>query len=785
MFGDELIGGFREFKAIWDPQGKMNPRKVVDPYRLDENLRLGTTYAPPELTTHFQFPADEGSFARAALRCVGVGNCRRTHGGTMCPSYMVTREEADSTRGRSRLLFEMLKGATLADGWRDEAVKESLDLCFACKGCKGDCPVNVDMATYKAEFLSHYYEGRVRPRTAYAMGLIAWWSRLAALAPGVVNVLTRAPLLGTLARAGAGIARERAIPTFAAQTFSAWFRKRGASRTGTTDVLLWPDTFSNHFLPERAQAATEVLERFGFHVSLPEKPLCCGRPLYDWGMLDLAKRSLREILVALREPIRSGVPIVGIEPSCVAVFRDELCNLFPHDEDAKRLRSQTFTLSEFLLQHVDVNRFPKLRRKALVQGHCHHKAIMKMKADESVLRAMELDVEVLDAGCCGMAGSFGFEQTHYDISVQVGERALLPRIRDADANTLVLADGFSCREQIGQLTDRRAHHLAEVLLMVSRTRRRNNAGRCRFYRRRKGALLAFRRLEAERVCLWRLRASCTRIRIGTRTLQRGFMNNTSRVLQGKVALVTGAASGIGSAIAVEFARAGARVCINYASNRVGAEQTAAVIDQMGGDAVVLQADVGSESAVDTMFAAAKRTFGSPTILVNNAGIDALGKPIADMSLEEWEASIRTNLTGPFLCARAFVRGVAKAGTGGAKIVNISSVHAEIPRAGASEYCASKGGLRNLTRCLSLELAAQKINVNAIAPGMILTPMNQADLDDPEKLKKDEETIPWRRGGQPEEVARLALYLASGDADYVTGATYVIDGGLMQNQGQGA
>ncbi|MBC5803715.1 MAG: FAD-binding protein [Candidatus Eremiobacteraeota bacterium] len=468
MFGDELIGAFREFKAIWDPQSRMNPRKVVDAYRLDENLRLGTTYAPPEITTHFQFPADEGSFARAALRCVGVGNCRRTHGGTMCPSYMVTREEADSTRGRARLLFEMLKGETLADGWRDEAVKESLDLCFACKGCKGDCPVNVDMATYKAEFLSHYYAGRVRPRTAYAMGLIAWWSRLAALAPGAVNVVTRTPLLRRLARAGAGIARERAIPTFAAQTFTASFRKRRGLRTGTLDVLLWPDTFSNHFLPERAQATVEVLERFGFRVSIPEKALCCGRPLYDWGMLDLAKRSLREILVALREPIRNGVPIVGIEPSCVAVFRDELCNLFPHDEDAKRLSRQTFTLSEFLLHHVEPKRFPKLRRKALVQGHCHHKAIMKMKADESVLQAMELDVEVLDAGCCGMAGSFGFEQAHYDISVQVGERALLPKIRDAEASTLVLADGFSCREQIGQLTDRRAHHLAEIILMAFR-----------------------------------------------------------------------------------------------------------------------------------------------------------------------------------------------------------------------------------------------------------------------------------------------------------------------------
>ncbi len=250
------------------------------------------------------------------------------------------------------------------------------------------------------------------------------------------------------------------------------------------------------------------------------------------------------------------------------------------------------------------------------------------------------------------------------------------------------------------------------------------------------------------------------------------MNDASRPLRGQVALVTGAASGIGAAIAVAFARAGARVCVNYASNRAGAEKTAAAIGETEGDAVVLEADVGSETAVEAMFAAAKRAFGTPTILVNDAGIDALGKSIADMSLAEWEAAIRTNLTGPFLCSRAFVRGIAQAGTSGAKIINISSVHEEIPRARASEYCASKGGLRNLTRCLSLELAPQKINVNAIAPGMILTPMNQADLDDPAKLKKDEETIPWRRGGQPEEVARLALYLASSDADYVTGATYV-------------
>ncbi len=226
------------------------------------------------------------------------------------------------------------------------------------------------------------------------------------------------------------------------------------------------------------------------------------------------------------------------------------------------------------------------------------------------------------------------------------------------------------------------------------------------------------------------------------------MNDTARPLQGQVALVTGSASGVGAAIAVAFARSGARVCVNYASNRAGAEKTAAVIGEMEGEAVVLEADVGSETAVEAMFAAAKRAYGTPTILVNNAGIDALGKPIADMSLAEWEAAIRTNLTGPFLCARAFVRGVAQAGMSGAKIINISSVHEEIPRAGASEYCASKGGLRNLTRCLSLELAPQKINVNAIAPGMILTPMNQADLDDPEKLKGPSGVLVGRGQVQP-------------------------------------
>ncbi|MGH7575804.1 MAG: FAD-binding and (Fe-S)-binding domain-containing protein, partial [Longimicrobiales bacterium] len=352
MYGDEVMEAFREFKSIWDPDHMMNPGKLVDAYPRDANLRLGSDYRPATPETHFKFPDDEGGFAGAALRCVGVGACRRLNGGTMCPSYMVLREEKDSTRGRAHLLFEMLQGDVITDGWKSEEVKESLDLCLACKGCKGDCPVKVDVATYKAEFLSHYYEGRLRPRSAYAFGLIHRWARLAALAPGVVNFVTGAPLLRRLAKAAAGIAPERRVPRFARQTFKVWWRARSATHMGEprraelrtrnpepgtrnpsaqreqTRVLLWPDTFNNHFHPQTLAAAVEVLEAVGCDVEVPGPSLCCGRPLYDFGMLDTAKRRLREIIDALRPDIEAGTPLIGLEPSCVAVFRDELVDLF-------------------------------------------------------------------------------------------------------------------------------------------------------------------------------------------------------------------------------------------------------------------------------------------------------------------------------------------------------------------------------------------------------------------------------------------------------------------------
>ncbi|HVX11014.1 MAG TPA: FAD-linked oxidase C-terminal domain-containing protein [Pirellulales bacterium] len=465
MFGEELVNAFRRFKAIWDPDRKMNPGIKVDADPLDAHLRLGADYAPRRTATHFRFP-DDGDFASATVRCIGLGECRREQMGVMCPSYQATREEMHSTRGRARLLFEMLQGNPVKDGWRDEHVRESLDLCLACKGCKSECPANVDMATYKAEFLSHYYAGRLRPRSAYAMGLIHWWARAASRMPEVVNAVTQSPLLGPLLKRLGGISPRRQVPVFAPESFQAWFRRRPAANAGRSEVILWPDTFTNYFEPEIAKASVEVLEDAGFRVVVPDQVLCCGRPLYDFGMLVTAKRLISNVLSLLREPIRLGVPVVGLEPSCVAVFRDEMPNLFPHDMDVRRLAQQTFTLGEFLAT-VPGYQPPRLRRRAIIHGHCHHKAIMRMGGEEKILQGMRLDYgQILDSGCCGMAGSFGFEAGHYDISMKIGAQRLFPAVENADRDALIVADGFSCRHQIAEATDRRALHLAQVMKLA-------------------------------------------------------------------------------------------------------------------------------------------------------------------------------------------------------------------------------------------------------------------------------------------------------------------------------
>jgi FAD/FMN-containing dehydrogenase/Fe-S oxidoreductase len=457
MFGDDLVEGFREFKAIWDPDWKMNPGKVVDAYAITDHLRLGTSYRPPKLRTHFAYREDGGSFAHAAVRCVGVGKCRREHGGVMCPSYMVTREEKHSTRGRARLLWEMLNGEEELPLWRSREVFEALDLCLACKGCTNECPVSVDLPTYKAEFLAHYYARRLRPLNAYAFGLVDRAARLASRTPRLANALARRGVAKRLLH----VAPSRTLPSLSSRTLKDWFFARPERSGGGEPVVLWADTFANYFVPEVGIAAVEVLEDAGFQVTIPREHLCCGRPLYDYGMLGRARRYLERVIDRLRAEIRAGVPVIGTEPSCVAVFKDELCKILPQDEDASRLARQTFHLGEFL-DHVDYE--PRARSgRALLHGHCHQRATNGLDGTRKMLERMGLEVELPDSGCCGMAGSWGYEQPHYEVSIACGERVLFPAVRRAGDDTLLVSDGFSCRNQIEDGTGREALHLAQVL----------------------------------------------------------------------------------------------------------------------------------------------------------------------------------------------------------------------------------------------------------------------------------------------------------------------------------
>jgi FAD/FMN-containing dehydrogenase/Fe-S oxidoreductase len=465
MYGPELMAAFREFKAIWDPAGRMNPGKVVDPFPITANLRVGPTYQPPEVDHYFAYKEDNGSFTKATRRCVGVGSCRR-HGSeksVMCPSYMATREEKHSTRGRARLLFEMLHGGVITNGWRSREVEEALNLCLACKGCKSDCPVHVDMATYKAEFRAHYYAGRLRPRPAYSMGLIHRWSRIAGELPWLANFLTQTPGLAAAAKWIGGIAQQRSIPRYERESFVHWFRNRPQRPANGRRVLLWPDTFNNYFRVPTGVAAAEVLESLGYQVVIPDHPVCCGRPLYDWGWLDAAKALWRNTFEVLRPEMEAGTPIIGLEPACVSAFRDELPGLFPGEERADRLTGSTSFLTEFLdREGVDIGRL-RTGISALVQFHCHHHAVLDTAAERRVLDRLGLNYEVMASGCCGMAGSFGFEAEKYPVSMAAAERVLLPKLRAAPSGSLILANGFSCREQIEQGSGRPTLHIAELV----------------------------------------------------------------------------------------------------------------------------------------------------------------------------------------------------------------------------------------------------------------------------------------------------------------------------------
>ncbi|MFI0818832.1 FAD-binding and (Fe-S)-binding domain-containing protein [Streptomyces sp. NPDC021098] len=471
MYGDEMVGLFHRFKDLWDPAGGLNPGVLARPRRLDQDLRFDVLPRRP-VDVEFGYPHDGGDFSAAVRRCVGVAKCRNesvSGASVMCPSYRATGEEQHSTRGRARLLHEMLAGEVVRDGWRSEEVRDALDLCLSCKGCRSDCPVGVDMATYKAEFLHHHYEGRMRPAAHYSMGWLPVWLRAAASlrAAPVANAASGVGPLASLAKRMGGIAPERDIPQLAREPFTRWWRAHARSVPRSPEpsrtVVLWPDTFTNYLSPSVGQAAVRVLESAGLRVVVPPKPVCCGLTWVSTGQLDRARTVMRRTLDVMAPALEAGLPVVGLEPSCTAALRTDLPELLgPDDDRAARLASSVRTFAQTLEEYAPDWQPPKVDRPVVGQTHCHQHAVLGDAADRRLRERAGLTGE-LSGGCCGLAGNFGFEAGHYDVSVACAEDQLLPSVRNAERHAEVLADGFSCRTQLDHLSDRPARHLAEIL----------------------------------------------------------------------------------------------------------------------------------------------------------------------------------------------------------------------------------------------------------------------------------------------------------------------------------
>jgi FAD/FMN-containing dehydrogenase/Fe-S oxidoreductase len=462
MYSPEAIETFAAIKHAFDPDDLLNPGVIVAPAPLDADLRVPAARA---LRTRlgFAYPHDHGDLSTAVHRCVGVGKCRAdttSGGGVMCPSYLATRDEKDSTRGRARVLQEMANGSLVHDGWRSTEVAESLDLCLSCKGCSSDCPAGVDMATYKAEMLYQRYRRRLRPPSHYALGWLPRWARVAARTPRLVNATLRRPALAAAAKRLGGIDARRPLPQFTRQTFRQWFANHSAVQGNP--VLLWVDTFTDHFTPSVGQAAVRVLEAAGYEVRVTDKPVCCGLTWISTGQLDGARRQLRRSLDALRPALDAGIPIVGLEPSCTAVLRADAAELLPGDPRAARTAAATRTFAE-LLKGTEGWTPPRLDGiSGVAQPHCHQHAVLGWDADAALLADAGADLKPV-GGCCGLAGNFGVERGHYDVSVAVAETALLPAVRAVPPDAIVLADGFSCRTQLEQLAATHSLHLAELL----------------------------------------------------------------------------------------------------------------------------------------------------------------------------------------------------------------------------------------------------------------------------------------------------------------------------------
>jgi FAD/FMN-containing dehydrogenase/Fe-S oxidoreductase len=460
MYSPAALTLFGAVKRIFDPQNILNPGVIVDPVAVGADLRLPMVRELPT-PGGFSYAEDGGSLSEAVHRCVGVGKCRADSsftGGVMCPSYLATHDETHSTRGRARVLQELANGR-LIDAWDAPEVTEALELCLSCKGCRSDCPAGVDMATYKAEVLHQRYRKRIRPRSHYTLGWLPRWSRLAMHAPALANMPLRSQVLARTIRHVAGMDRARPVPQFAPASFRSWFADHPPS-VGDP-VLLWVDTFTDAFTPEVGRAAVAVLESAGYRVEIPAASACCGLTWLSTGQLDGARRQLRRSLRLIEPALEAGIPIVGLEPSCTAVFRSDAVELLPDDQRARSAQARVMTLAELVTERGwPIPRLDHVR--AVVQPHCHHHAVMGFDTDLALLRTGGATIRKL-GGCCGMAGNFGVEAGHYELSVAIAEHNLLPAVRDADPTTVILTDGFSCRTQLSQLADRHGVHLAEVL----------------------------------------------------------------------------------------------------------------------------------------------------------------------------------------------------------------------------------------------------------------------------------------------------------------------------------
>ena len=465
MYGPTLMQAFRRLKRAFDPDNRMNPGNIVDSPGILENLRYGVAYKTWEPKTLLDFSA-QGGFAASVEMCNGVGVCRKKLEGTMCPSYMATKDEEHSTRGRANALRAVLSGRLPAAEFTGKRLHEVMDLCLECKGCKAECPSNVDMAKLKYEFLYHYHQANGLPLRNRMFGRVAKISALGARSPRLANAINALPAVRWLLEKTVGIDRRRPLPPLAMETFGDWFRRRTpAPAAPRGEVVLFHDTFVTYNTPEIGQAAVRLLEGGGYRVVLVDRK-CCGRPLISKGMLDEAREHAAYNVARLAPYARRGVAIVGLEPSCLLTLRDEWVDLLRTD-DARVVAEQCLLFEQFLM--AERQRGLTLRfaaghgRKVLLHGHCHQKAMVGTAATVAALKWAGYDVSEVDSGCCGMAGSFGFEREHYEISVALGNRRLAPAVKAAPPHTLVVAPGISCRQQIEHLAGRRAKHPAEAL----------------------------------------------------------------------------------------------------------------------------------------------------------------------------------------------------------------------------------------------------------------------------------------------------------------------------------